>query len=52
MEMIGLEDPSIDDLSHLEELINNHVKFTSSKKQLQFSGIGKKKLYQGHANRL
>ena len=32
MEMIGLEDPSVDDLDHLEELINKHVKYTSSNK--------------------
>jgi glutamate synthase (ferredoxin) len=32
MEMIGLEDPSVDDLDHLEELINKHVKYTASKK--------------------
>jgi glutamate synthase (ferredoxin) len=32
MEMIGLEDPSIDDLTHLKELINKHVKHTSSNK--------------------
>ena len=32
MEMIGLEDPSFDDLDHLEELINKHVKHTASNK--------------------
>ena len=32
MEMIGLEDPSLDDLDHLEELINKHVKYTASNK--------------------
>ena len=32
MEMIGLEDPSIDDLNQLEELINKHVKYTVSNK--------------------
>ena len=30
MEMIGLEDPSTDDLDHLKSLIENHVHFTSS----------------------
>jgi glutamate synthase (ferredoxin) len=32
MEMIGLEDPYVDDLTHLKELINKHVKHTSSNK--------------------
>ena len=32
MEMIGLEDPSVDDLTHLKELINKHVKHTASSK--------------------
>mgnify|MGYP006241657237 FL=1 len=32
MEMIGLEDPSFNDLDHLEELINKHVKYTASNK--------------------
>ena len=30
--MIRLEDPSVDDLTHLKELINKHVKHTSSNK--------------------
>ena len=32
MEMIGLEDPSAEDFTHLEELINKHIKYTSSSK--------------------
>jgi glutamate synthase (ferredoxin) len=32
MEMIGVEDPSTDDLAQLEELINKHVKYTASNK--------------------
>ena len=30
MEMIGLEDPSADDLDHLKSLIENHVHYTDS----------------------
>ena len=32
MEMIGLENPSIEDLNHIEELLNNHIKYTASSK--------------------
>ena len=32
MEMIGLENPSVEDLNHIEELLNNHIKYTASSK--------------------
>ena len=32
MEMIGLENPSTEDLNHIEELLNNHIKYTASRK--------------------
>ena len=32
MEMIGLENPSTEDLNHIEELLNNHIKYTASSK--------------------
>ena len=32
MEMIGLENPSTEDLNHVEELLNNHIKYTASSK--------------------
>ncbi|MEC8239283.1 MAG: glutamate synthase-related protein, partial [Bacteroidota bacterium] len=32
MEMIGLENPSKEDLNHIEELLNNHIKYTASSK--------------------
>ena len=32
MEMIGLENPSSEDLNHIEELLNNHIKYTASSK--------------------
>ena len=54
MEMIGLEDPSFDDLSHLEELINKHVKYTASNKATEFSAIGnrEKKILSRSCQRL
>ena len=32
MEMIGLENPSTEDLNQIEELLNNHIKYTASSK--------------------
>ena len=32
MEMIGLENPSTEDLNQVEELLNNHIKYTASSK--------------------
>ncbi|MEC7454862.1 MAG: glutamate synthase-related protein, partial [Bacteroidota bacterium] len=32
MEMIGLENPSTEDLNHIKELLNNHIKYTASSK--------------------
>ena len=32
MEMVGLENPSTEDLNHIEELLNNHIKYTASSK--------------------